>query len=100
MDKLYRLATGFTGCVLLAVIVLCCGGFKAVGISAPMVFAAFGLVALVAYLCGMFIIFREKVYKGTPYRSIKAVATTIVINLVFAVMMLLVFSVLHWLIIG
>ena len=100
MDKLYGLAIGFTGCVLLAVIVLFSGGFKAMGIPAPMVFAALGLVALVAFLSGNFIIFRERVYKNTPYGSIKAVAATIVVTLVIAGMMWLVSSVFHWLIVG
>lgn len=100
MDKLYSLAMGFTGCVLLAVIVLFSGGFKAMGIPAPMVFAALGLVALVAFLSGSFIIFRERVYNNTPYGSIKAVAATIVIILVLAGMMLSVAALFHWLIVG
>lgn len=98
MDKVYNLAMGFTGCVLLAVIILVCGGFKAMGIPAPFVFAALGAVALVAFLSGSFIIFRERVYNNTPYGSIKAVAATIATTLVLAGMMWLVSSVFHWIV--
>ena len=100
MDKLYSLAMGFTGCVLIAVVILFSGGFKAMGIPAPVVFAALGTVALVAFLSGNFIIFRERVYNNTPYGSIKAVAATIVVTLVLAGMMWLVSGLFHWLIVG
>ena len=78
MDKIYNFAMGFTGCVLLAVIVLVCGGFNAMQISAPAVFATLGAIALVALAWLDFVFFRDRLFKNASWRNLKATIATVI----------------------